>query len=207
MEPAGAVTACFACGSTRDPVGDFCEAVLKGYFPIDHHDIKVIRSAGFLAAFEAAEANEWGVKKVGDIYILARVLTPEDSVAPWYVLGQSGELRYYIHHAPQDTMRIVALLLECRRITVAGVWKLILGPDSVSEEAGARVVGGVKVTLLRTPPKEGVVDSSCLVDVMKRLGFWYEWGVLLLNTAGGMDVGEEGERGGGVGVPSIWCPV
>ncbi len=146
----------------------FCLAVLEGYFPIDHHDIRMIGSAGFQAAFAAAEADEWGVKKVGDIYILARLLTPEDSVAPRYVLDRNGEPRHYIHHAPRDTMRIVALLRECRRITLAGVWKLILGADRVSAEVGPRVVGGVEVTLLRTPPEEGVVDASCLVDVMKR---------------------------------------
>ncbi len=184
----------------------FCLAVLEGYFPIDHHDIKMIGSAGFQAAFAAAEADEWGVKKVGDIYILARVLTPEDSVAPRYVLDRNGEPRDYIHHAPRDTMRIVALLRECRRITMAGVWKLMLGADRVSAEVGRRVVGGVEVTLLRTPPEEGVVDASCLVDVMKRSGSRYEWGFLLRNAAGGMSIGEEGEGGGSFGRQQYLVP-
>ena len=52
------------------------------------------------------------------------------------------------------------------------------------------------MTLLRTPPEEGVVDATCFYELAKRASGRYEWGFLLRNTAGGMGVGEGVEEGG-----------
>jgi hypothetical protein len=74
----------------------FCSAVLEGYFPIKHPDVVKIGTAKFQAAYDGAEANEWGVKEVHGLFILARPLTPEDTVTPQYVLGWTGKPVHYI---------------------------------------------------------------------------------------------------------------
>jgi hypothetical protein len=53
----------------------------------------------------------------------------------------------------RDTVRIVALLLECRRITLDSVRRVLLGANQVGGDGGVgSILGGVEVTLLRTQP-------------------------------------------------------
>jgi hypothetical protein len=175
----------------------FCAAKLEGYLPIDHADVAKIGTVDFQAAYEGAEADEWGVKEVHGLFVLARSITSEDTVTPLYVLGRGGKPVHYIHHSPRDTMRIVALLRECRRITLDSVRRVVLGDDRVGGDGGVgSILGGVEVTVLRTPPEEGVVDATGFFELAKRAESQYEWGFLLRNTAGGMGVCEGVETGG-----------
>jgi hypothetical protein len=134
----------------------------------------------------------WGVKFVGGLYILARCLGERDTIIPRYVLDEGGKVTHYVHQAPRDTMRLVALLRACREITISGLHKVAFGrAEATVVEEATHVLGGVEVTLLRTPPEEGVVDAQALLDTAKRRGTQYEWAFLLRNAAGGLEVEEE----------------
>ena len=54
------------------------------------------------AAFHAAEADQYGVKEVQGVYVLARELAEEDTVCPRFVVDTEGEVCGYIHLHPHN---------------------------------------------------------------------------------------------------------
>jgi len=161
-------------------VEDFLASALVGQYLIDHPTIQRMETRGWQELYYKTEADVCGVKCVDGIHVLACDISASTTVVPRYVLDKEGVVVDYVFPSPRVLFTVVAVLREVRRLVRASVEGFRVEGKSLRGSAyggggGDDEIGGIEVSILRTPAAQPVLDASCLMGLVAEPRSRYKW--------------------------------